>query len=200
VAHKVSDEVFTPGFLSRGAKTEKGTELDNHTAEDVTFILQLLAYNNTRFVKTVAQLEKHYGISIHPTTLKKWVSSLFVERYVEIQNQLANKLNEKIGNQLVDAADQAIEVQVKAIEETKKKLEDPNEIMDASMATISLTAKNMSDVASKNIEKTQLLRDKPTQIHGHQNPDDALEVLREMGLLKDKPKVIDSEVVDEEES
>lgn len=197
MTHIVSEDVFTPGFAGRGAKTESGTELQNFTAEDVTFALQLLAYNNTRFRPTSAQLETDYGISIHPNTLRKWVSSLFVEKYVEIQNQLANKLNEKIGNTLVDATDKAIQAQHIALDETINKLEDSDVIKDMTPAGLSLTAKNMSDVASKNIEKTQLIREKPTAIVSHKNPDEALKILEELGLMKKDEEPVDAEVVED---
>ena len=63
MAHLTTPEVFEPGFESRPILTEDTKkELKDFTAEDVQFILHLLAYNNTKYSRTVAQLNRDYGI------------------------------------------------------------------------------------------------------------------------------------------
>ncbi len=178
MAHLVSTDVFKPGFEGRSPVSEKGTSLKDHTAEDVEFALRLLAYNNTKFSKTSATLEKDYGLLVHPSTLKHWVSSLFVQRYVEIQHELSKEINRKLGSKMVDIAAQATEAQERLVERVT------NNIGDISPDKAPQAAASMASVASKNIESGAILEERPTQIIRHENPDAALEMLRSMGLMK----------------
>jgi hypothetical protein len=187
MAHQISPEVFNPGFESRPVTTETGTSVSDFTAEDVAFALHLLAYNNTRFDKTSTQLEKDYGLSIHSITLRRWVSSLFTQKYVEIQHQLEQQINDKLSAKVVDLAAKAAQAQDEALDMGLQSIGNlkPHEVSSA--------VKNYADAAQKNVQQAQLIQDKPTSIVKHQTVDDALKVLEELGLMTD------AEVVEEEE-
>lgn len=191
MAHLVSAEVFTPGFMSRAIETEDTQRvLKDFTAEDVQFILHLLAYNNSRIDKTCTQLEQDYGLIIHPSTLRKWVSSSFTEKYVAIQHELSEAINKKLSARIVDIA-------AKASHATDEALDHGiSEIPNLKPHEAPAAAKNFADVMSKSIEKSQLLEDRPTSIVKHKTPDEALDVLRKLGLLREE-EVIDAEEVKE---
>jgi hypothetical protein len=191
MAHLVTKEVLTPGFEGRPVKTEKGGELKGHTLEDVEFALRLLAYNNSRFSATSTQLEADYNIQIHSSTLKHWVSSLFTQRYVEIQHELSEQINKKLSAHSIELADKAAEAQELALEKAIEKIDGIS--ADKLPAAVSAFAK----AASENTELSQLLNDRPTQIIKHQSPDEAIKLLRELGLVPEETKVIEAEVVEE---
>lgn len=190
MAHLVSPEVFTPGFMSRSIVTEDTQrELKDFTAEDVHFILHLLAYNNSRVDTTCTQLERYYNLKIHPSTLRSWVSSAFTEKYVAIQHELSEAINKRLSANMVDIAAKAAEATDKALDHGL------GEIGNLKPHEVAAAAKNYADTMSKTIEKSQLLQDRPTNITKHVNPDEALEVLRGLGLLEER--VVDAEVVEE---
>ena len=123
------------------------------------------------------------GSRINLNTLRRWVSSQFTQKYVQIQHELGEQINRKLSAKTVDIAANAAEATDKAVERGLEEIDNlrPNEL--------SAAAKNYADVMSKNIEKAQLLTDKPTAITKNANPDDALETLRKLGLLQDAEAV-----------
>jgi hypothetical protein len=179
VAHLVPDAVLKPGYEGKPVLTERQEELRTHTIEDVGFALRLLAYNNTRYSVTSRILEEDYGIKVHPTTLRQWVTSHFTQKYVEIQHELEKNINEKLSAEIIDLAATATEAQAKALE---RGLDTINELKPGEVAS---AVKNYASTAGTNIEQANLLRDKPTTIVKHQTPDDAIKFLREKGLLVD---------------
>ena len=186
MAHLISEDIFgNIGFENKPVVTEKLTEIYDFTREDVGFILHLLAYNNTRYEKTAAQLEADYGLKVHPNTLRNWVSSLFVQEYVKVQHELEQQLSDKLSAQTVDIAAKAIEATDKVLDQGIEKIGDlkPHEI--------SAAAKNYADVAQKNVQVSQLMKDQPTSIIKHQTPDDALQVLKELGLLRENESPVE---------
>lgn len=173
MAHLAPQDILEPGFEGRPVKTEEGATLKGYTLEDVEFILRLLAYNNTNYTRSSAILERDYGIKIHPTTLRKWVSSSYVQRYVQVQTELGNEINKKLATKTTDLAAKAVEAQDLALDRTINRI---SEISDDKLPS---AVAALAGAASKSIESSALLNDRPTQIIKYKNPDEALKFLRE---------------------
>lgn len=183
MAHVIPKEALVPGFESRPVTDEKGHHLQNFTLEDVLFSLRLLAYNNSNANGTAAQLENDYNLKVHPITLRKWMRESFPQRYVQIQHQLANEINEKLAATTIDLAAKAGAAQELALDRTI------DEIDNIDPKYLGGTVRNLAQAGSANIEKARLLREQPTEIVRNQTPDDAIKLLRELGLLKDSETV-----------
>lgn len=194
MAHLAPTDILKPGFEGRPVKDENGNTLAGHTLEDVEFCLRLLAYNNSSYSRTAKQLETDYGIIVHPITLRRWACQGFTQRYVQIQHELGQEINKKLSAHVTDLAARAAEAEMDAVEKTITKMDDiaPDKLPTAVSA--------LSNAVAKNVETSALLSDRPTQIIKHDNPDTALQFLRQMGLLKDNEKVIDAQVVSDDEA
>lgn len=177
------------------AQTEVGTRLRDFTIEDVELALRILAYNGTSYTTASKILDEDYQLSVHTSTLKRWVTSHFANKYAQIQEALDQEISQKLSGKLGDVALQAVGVQKKVIEELS------SNIHDLETKDLSVTAKNLSSVINPAIEKTQLLRGKPTQRTETKDAEKIITKLAEMGLVKnpetlelDAEEIVDAEV------
>lgn len=183
--------------LKANAQTEVGTTLRDFTIEDVELALRVLAYHGTSYSKVSAILEKEYSLAVHSSTLKRWASVQFANKYAEIQQQLDTEISNKLSGELTDIAIQATDLQKEVINNLSQNLSD------LETKDLAHTAKNLSSVINPAIEKTQLLRGKPTQRTESKDAEKIIAKLAEMGLVKNPEnleiEIDDAEVVEEED-
>jgi len=181
--------------LAKYAQTEVGTSLRNFTIEDVELALRILAYNGTSYTTTSRILEEDYSISVHTSTLKRWATSHFANRYVAIQQSLDQEISQKLSGELTDVAIRASDVQKQVIDKLNQNLND------LETKDLSATAKNLSQVINPAIEKTQLLRGKPTERTESKDAEKIIAKLAEMGLVKNAQSldidIDDAEVIED---
>lgn len=188
------DTVAKPSAsLNQLAQTEVGTRLRNFTIEDVELALRVLAYNGTAYTTASKILEEDHQLSVHTSTLKRWVTSHFANKYAQIQEALDQEISQKLSGELGDVALQAVSVQKKVIETLS------SNIHDLETKDLSSTAKNLSSVINPAIEKTQLLRGKPTQRTETKDAEKIIAKLAEMGLVKN-PETLELEAEEIEDA
>jgi len=183
--------------LKANAQTEVGTTLRDFSIEDVELALRMLAYHGTSYSKVSTILDKEYQLSVHSNTLKRWATVQFANKYAAIQQELDTQISNKLSGELTDIALQATDLQKEVINTLSHNLSD----LDTK--DLSVTAKNLSSVINPAIEKTQLLRGKPTQRTESKDAEKIIAKLAEMGLVKNPEKldieITDAEIVEEDD-
>ncbi len=202
MAHLVNENVLRKSGQSKEdnpssivpALTETGSQLREHTLEDVVLSLQVLAYNGSNYSRTSTTLEKEYNISVHTNTLKRWANTYYPRKYAEIQKDLDKDISEKLSGRLTDVAMKATELQDELLDDlnTKKDQLEAKEIGPA--------IRNIAQAAQPAIEKAQLLRGKPTARTEAKDADDLVAKLVSLGVVRNAEAldIEDAEVIDPE--
>lgn len=111
-------------------------------------------------------------------TLLQWSRTTHWERFEQLREQWASKVEQTVANDMRDAARQAIEVQRLAVERARERLED-NLDEDPSRS-----AANLARVAQSNTDKLLSLTGRPTQITESRNAEEILRSLVARGVLQ----------------
>lgn len=135
-----------------------------YTVEEVdAALLALTAYagNATSAVKALKKDGHRAPIA---ATLRHWAREQHWERYEEIRDKYADKLEKRLANDYLDVARDATDVSRIAIEHARKRLnagddDDPSK-----------TAANLARVAQTNTDKRLALLGRPTTITENRDP------------------------------
>lgn len=128
----------------------------------------------------------------HQMTLLEWSRTTHWERYEQIREQWASKVEQTVANDMRDAAREAIEVQRLAVEKARERLERDRDDDPARSAA------NLARVAQSNTDKLLSLTGRPTQITETRNVNEILRSLVAKGVLQlpEEPKQIEGTVED----
>lgn len=129
-------------------------------------------------------------------TLLDWSRTTHWERYEQIRETWAAKVELTVANDMRDAAREAIEVQRIAVEKTRERLEAGRDDDPARSAA------NLARVASTNTDKLLSLTGRPSQITESRNVNEILRSLVAKGVLSlpDAPEQIEASVEDDSSS
>lgn len=127
------------------------------------------------------------------STLIEWSRTIHWERYEQIRDTWAGKVEQTVVNDMRDAAREAIEVQRIAVGKAKERLE-ANKDDDPGR-----TAANLARTASANTDKLLSLSGRPTQITESRNVGEILRSLVAKGVLTlpDEPAQIEATADDD---
>jgi hypothetical protein len=148
----------------------------DYTLSDVEMALGTLALNGSNYSRTSSELKEQYNLQVHPQTLKGWALQSFPRKYAEIQHQIQDHIGEDLASKLSDNAMGAVIVQSDTIERLSKHVDDLD------VKDLANVARNLAQTTSLNTEKARLLRDQPTKIVEHKDPEEII-------LLKKKIRV-----------
>src|SRR5262245_10131471 len=160
------------------ATTELGTNLRSYSEEDVNLVLRVLAYNGGNLNLTVAELEDKYGKSITSQTVARWRSTLFAQRYTEIQYELQSEINKKLAGVLAENGIKSAQAQAEMIDRLM------NEVNSLEPKQLATAARELAQVQSIAVDKSSLLRGLPTQIHAERKPEDVVRALKELNIVE----------------
>lgn len=160
------------------AISERGKKLQV-TQKEVDDALKLLAANGGKITLTAEQLEEA-GAQVNYNQLRHWSKVSFPHRYLQLRAELQAEIGENVAGRLMERALQADEAQQKYIDEAVNKLSEvPAEHLAKNVASLS-TAK------SQDIQMSQLLRDRPTEIK-RIDVNAAISVLEKLGVVEKPP-------------
>lgn len=133
------------------------------TEEDVEAALQLVAlYSGSSW-----KASEHTGID--ESTIRYWRDQSFADRYRQIRAELVPKIQANLAAKHEDMALQALEKQAEALQHL-----DP-EALKAKQSDLAKMVRDLSVTSAVHTDKTQLLRDRPTQITEHRSAADLLD-------------------------
>ena len=168
------------------AITDQNTPARYSDAE-VNGVLKLLALNGGNVVTTHEQLE-HAGLPpVSRSSLTKWRDHSFRSRYFEIRREAADAVSEELAGRSLERAMQADEVQAKLLERMA------GEVENIGPEALAGSIRSLAQSKASDVEKAQLLRDKPTEITEHRS------VKELMGILNSVPNLIEGELVEDAE-
>lgn len=165
------------------ATTERGTQLERYTYADVDLALRLLILNGGNRNATVEQLAER-GIAVTSEAIKYWRDHAFARRYFNMRQELGRDVGEEVAGRAMERALQADDATGIFIEGAVREAR-AGEMTGRDMAQ---AARAMAQVLKDNVEKAQLLRDRPTEIRETRDPMEALKFLAQMGVLKADPE------------
>ena len=161
-----------------------------YTAEQIDDALTaLLAYagNANGAVKYLKSQGKRAPTS---QNLAAWARTVHWERYEELREKFAQKNENTLANNYLDAARYATEVATLAVEQAEKRLKAGKDLDPAR------TAANLATVAAKSTDKRLSLQGRPTQITDNRDATAILRSLVALGVLRapdEEPKEIEAE-------
>lgn len=173
------------------AVTERGTKLDKFTEDDIELSLRLLALAGGDVGQTVGTLADE-GIIVQHNQLRYWRDVAFPLKYGEIRALHANDIGEDIAGRALERALQADEAERVYLEAAVEKLD---EVPAERLAPNALA---LAKAKGENVEKAQLLRNRPTEIREVRDTAEILDVLAREGVLVRDPRLsaIDGEGVE----
>lgn len=127
-----------------------------------------------------------------PGTLAQWARTLHWERYEQLREQWAGKVEQTVANDMRDAAREAVEVQRLAVEKARERLEAGRDDDPARSAA------SLARVAQSNTDKLLSLTGRPTQITENRNVNEILRSLVAKGVLALPDEPVQIEAVTEE--
>src|SRR5581483_2942115 len=126
-------------------------------------------------------------------TLCEWARTKHWERYEQLRETWAGKVEQTVANDMRDAAREAVEVQRLAVEKARERLEAGRDDDPARSAA------SLARVAQSNTDKLLSLTGRPTQITENRNVNEILRSLVAKGVLAlpEEPAQIEASVEDE---
>ncbi len=123
-------------------------------------------------------------------TLMEWSRTTHWERYEQLREQWASKVEQSVSNDLRDGLRDAVEVQRIAVEKARERLEAGRDDDPARSAA------NLARVAATNADKLLSLTGRPSQITESRNVNEILRSLVAKGVLAlpDEPAQIEGTV------
>jgi hypothetical protein len=166
---------------SKHAMTERGSKLDRFTEDDVNAGLKTLILHGGNVKQTVEALGEE-GVLVKNAELRYWRDVAFPTRYYALRKELSAEVGEEVAGRAMEKAIVADDAESLFIEKAVEKADD------ISPDRLTAAARDMSQVKAQNIEKAQLLRNKPTQIQETRDTAELLNVLRKLGILTGDPR------------
>ncbi len=173
------------------AITERGSRLERYTQTEVDEALRAFILGGGRYTATV-ELLSEAGMEVTADALRYWVQHAFATRYHSLREELGKDVGEQIAGAAMERATQMNEAETKVIQRIE---EEAEEGAPKDLAALSTVSRNLAQAKSLNIEKAQLLRDKPTQIKETRSVAELLGVLQRAGVLKVEPKLVGPDFV-----
>ena len=176
------------------AITERGTKLDKFTEDEVELSLRLLALAGGDVKQTVGALADE-GIIVQHNQLRYWRDIAFPIKYGELRATLANDIGEDIAGRALERALQADEAERLYLDAAVEKLEE------VSPDRLANSVLSLARAKGENVEKAQLLRNRPTEIREVRDTAEILDVLAREGVLVRDPRLsaIDGEGIELED-
>jgi uncharacterized protein YeaO (DUF488 family) len=150
------------------------------TEEDITrSLMAVIAWSgNVRAAHRALTAESHNCPA--EGTLREWTKEKYAARYNEMREKYTDQMEASLAHDFRDAARQAVELQLLAIQKAKDKLHTDNDP--------SRTAANAATVADKMTGKLLAITGRPTSIREDRNVDQLLRSLTAMGVLQPPPE------------
>lgn len=150
-----------------------------HSEEHVTAGLVAVAANagNCAAAARSITMEEH-GFTVSAGTLSIWVNDVHSNRYLDIRDKYREQLEQQLANKQTDAAAQATETALLAIEKAKTRLELGKDDDPAK------TAANLSTAADKMMRGSLTLQNRPSTIKETRNPIEMMRSLIGRGVFK----------------
>ena len=162
--------------------------------EDVEVVLRLVAFNGGNIAASTRAINEDYHISVHPNTVSRWINTHFPRRYVQIQNELADDVENRVAGKLGDLSMRSAQTQERLLDELDNQLaRDQLNERETPVKDLAPAIRNIAQANQSNIQQQRLLRDKPTSIVETRTIDETIAYLERENLLIDLP---DSEIVD----
>jgi hypothetical protein len=168
---------------SQLAVTERGTRLDKFTEDDVNAALRALVLSGGDVSKTVELLADDNGLLVSHDQLRYWRDVAFTTRYYAIRKELGTEVGEQVAGRAMESAIAADEAEKLFISQAVER------VADMSPDKLPSAARDMAQVKANNIEKSRLLRDRPTEIKEVRDTGAILDELRRLGILKADPRI-----------
>lgn len=160
---------------SAPAVTEPGAVLHEHSEKNVNDALAFLVL--TASPRRASKIMEDLGHPVSERTLKHWRDHSFRTRYYNIRREMAADIGEEIAGRAFERALEADEVQATMIE----RLGDTVAEIDAKDLPRGIQA--LANVKASEIEKAQLLRDKPTEIVEQRSISELFVELKAAGVI-----------------
>lgn len=171
------------------ARTEQGYLLHRNTIEDVDLALKELVLTGENFSRACRNMKSNYNIDINNVTLKRWATTSFPSRYLDIQHNLHRNVDEITKQKISANALLGADVQNTLLERTSQRLDEE---VDISVKDLANAYSSITNATERNLKTKLLLEDKPTQIVEVRSVEQAIKELVDDDVL------IDAEVVEEE--
>ena len=152
-------------------------------------VLKLLAANGGNSKLTAQQLAEQ-GSPITYGQVRHWKTIGFPHRYLMMCEQLQRQIGEGLAGK---ALERAIEADAAQSEYIRKAVEKIDEVPAEHLAKNALA---LANAKASDIQMSQLLRDRPTEIQ-RVDVRGTIGVLERLGVVERNPKVVDAEVVEE---
>jgi hypothetical protein len=132
--------------------------------------LKLLVLSGNSLTATIKQLQDA-DIDVSKDTLRHWRDSSFRERYAETRTEMADRVGKELAGRSMERALQADEVQSRMIAELSEKVgEIPAKDLPRGIQAL-------AQAKGSDVDKAQLLRDRPTEIKEHRSVQELMGVL-----------------------
>jgi hypothetical protein len=158
------------------AVSESGTPI--RYADDVVNLALKLVVLNGGQLKPASEQLRAEGFDIHRNTLRDWRDRQFPRRYHQIRGELGQQVTEEIAGRALERALEADGAEQKYIEAAIARLDE----VDATH--LAKNALALANAKAQNIEKSQLLRERPTQITENRSVADLVGTLERLGVAK----------------
>ena len=176
------------------AVTERGTTLKGHTEEQVDLALKTLVLSGGSIKKAQAILGEE-GLVVSADAYRYWRDVAFPSRYQAIRAELTNAAGDELAARAMQRAKDADEAEAEYI---RLALEKAGEVSPDKLTKAAL---DLAKAKGENIAKSQLLRNRPTEIKETRDVGELLDALKAEGLLKGDPRTeIEAEVIEEVEN
>jgi len=143
-----------------------------YTTEDVETALSVVAYHSGNARKASRALEAA-GQRVPESTLKLWRGQTFAERYRQIETEELPRRYQRIASRCEEIADQAADVEEQLIEQLRDKASE------LPVREVANALRNASTTKAINVDKSLLVRGRPTEIHAHADVTEVLKNLSE---------------------
>jgi hypothetical protein len=172
------------------AETEKGRVLDQYTFGDIETTFKTLILNGGNIPRT-KQILADEGLTLGYDTIRQWRDRWFPQRYREIRSELAPELSEEVAAKAMERAIQADDAEELYLRHAVQRVEEvsPDKLAPGVLA--------LAKAKAENIDKAQLLRDRPTEIKEVRDTAALLDVLRRAGVINRDPEFLDAEVIED---
>jgi hypothetical protein len=156
--------------------------MSSRTEEEITLgLMTLIAWAGNSSAAAKA-LKAEGKLDITAQTLTIWAKERYHQRYNELREKYTEQIEADLAHEFRDAARQAVELQLLALQRAKDKLHTDNDP--------SRTAANAATVADKMTGKLLAITGRPTSIREDRNVDQLLRSLTAMGVLQPPPEQI----------
>jgi hypothetical protein len=171
----------------RHGKAVEKRQVSRYTEAEIELGLRALAISGGNTRKASSLLARQ-GIKIPRTTLQFWAAEPYSERYRQIQDEVLPQIYAEIAQGTEDIARSATELEAKLIEKLQREYQD----LDPDKAAAAL--QRVSTTKGINVDKSLLVRGRPTSIQATADITDLLKQAASLGpAVGVEPGVLDGE-------